>query len=387
MIYSTIVEKDESALKKILEALEQFDENRFIAGLQAGNITRYEILQTLDAVEVYQRSMNLEGRALLNFSETFLKEFATDNNKCYKNAEVYFKKIRKTLSALKKVFHKTCESSRKQLPAGKENPSVFDRSALASKVYQLDMYGLDSYDDIVKKLYNDIDTLLSTATQVLNTCQSVIEKEELTRGDAELLREIYNDSCNSLMCSVQEFANFMRSSQSVTENELIERRSKARSKDEFLKSEYHNVNKSDFKKYVWLVVTREGQSDGLTKDETFLWHGNHDKVEEVKRVISLFHRLPDIKGQEGKLNSQVIVEFIKWCGVDKNKEKRLYKYFCENYKGKELRPLVWSTICKERKELKEITRLTDQQLIESFEKRLEQLSADEMPIFDNVSNF
>ena len=45
MIYSTIVEKDESALKKILEALEKFDENRFIAGLQAGNITRYEILQ------------------------------------------------------------------------------------------------------------------------------------------------------------------------------------------------------------------------------------------------------------------------------------------------------------------------------------------------------
>ena len=386
MIYSTIVEKDESALQKIIEALDQFDEKRFVAGIQAGDLTKYEIEQTLDAVQLYQMRMNVEGRALAHFSETFIRQFATDNNQCFKNAEVYFKKIRSTLSALKKIFQKTCQSSRKQLPAGKENPSVFDRSALANNVYQLDLYGLESYDDIVQKLYNDLDTLLTTATNILNTCQRVIEKEELVRADTEMLRSIYNDSCNNLMCSVQEFANFMKTTKTLSENELAKRRSKARSKDEFLQKEYHNVNKSEFKTYVWLVAASQGQDDGLTKDETFLWHQNHDKVVEVKRVISLFHRLPNINGQEGKLNSQVLVEFIKWCGVEKNKERRLYRYFCNNYHG-DLKPLVWSTICKERKELKERSHVADQELIGSFERRLNLLMAEELPIYGEASNF
>ena len=143
------------------------------------------------------------------------------------------------------------------------------------------------------------------------------------------------------------------------------------------------MNKSEFKTYVWLVAVRQGQSDGLTSEETYLWHQNHDKVEAVRRVISLFHRLPNIQGQEGKLKCQVIVEFIKWCDVEKNKEKRLYRYFCDNYHG-DLKPLAWSTICKERKELKERSHLTDQDLIDSFERHLDKLTVEELPIFGEM---
>jgi hypothetical protein len=71
----------------------------------------------------------------------------------------------------------------------------------------------------------------------------------------------------------------------------------------------------------------------------------------------------------------VIVEFIKWCGVEKDKEKRLYRYFRDNYRG-DLKPLVWSSVCKKRKELKVEDHLTDQELIESFEKRLSELTDD-----------
>ena len=375
MIYSTIVEKNESALQQIIEALDLFEKERFVAGIQAGRFSKYEIEQTLEMVQLYQKRMNVEGRALAHFSETFIRQFATDNNQCFRNAEKYFRRIRSTLCALKKVFQKTCKTSRKQLPAEKEAPSVFDRSPLASNVYQLDMYGLESYDDMVQQLYNDLDTLLSTATGILNACQRVIEQEDLVREDTETLRSIYQESCNSLMCSVQEFSNFMNTTKTLPENELIKRRKKASSKDEFLKKEYHNVNKSEFKTYVWLVAVNKGQSDGLTSEETYLWHQNHDKVEEVRRVISLFYRLPAINGQEGKLNGQVIVEFIKWCGVEKDKEKRLYRYFCDNYRGY-LKPLVWSSVCKKRKELKVEDHLTDEELIESFERRLSELTDD-----------
>ena len=113
MIYSTIVEKNESALQQIIDALDLFEKERFVAGIQAGRFSKYEIAQTLEMVQLYQKRMNVEGRALAHFSETFIRQFATDNNQCFKNAERYFKKIRSTLCALKKVLQKTGQTARK----------------------------------------------------------------------------------------------------------------------------------------------------------------------------------------------------------------------------------------------------------------------------------
>lgn len=372
MIYSTIVEKDESALKKIIEALDRFEKDRFIAGIQVGNFSMYDIEQELNMVQMYQARMNYESKALTKFSETFISQFATDNNKCFKTAESYFKKIRSTLAALKQVFHKTCQTSRKQLPAGKENPSVFDRSALSNNACQLDLYGLESYDDKVNELYDRLDTLLSTATQTLSTCQRVIAQEELVRGDAEMLRSIYADSCKNLLFSVQDCSKLLRISKTISENELMRRKEKARSKDEFLKSEYHNVNTSEFKEYVWLVKVKEGRCDGLTDEETYLWQDNHQKVAEVKEVLSLLDQLDQNEGQDGKFNGQFLVEFIKWCGVEPKKEKRLYSYLRNNYHGR-YKMLAWTTVSQARKDMRDANKVEDSELVDSFNKRLKSL--------------
>jgi len=388
MRYSTIVEQDDSALMEIINALNQFEQERFIAAIQAGNCKPYDIQQTLDLVRLYQLRMNVEARALLKFSETFIGQFATDNNHCFKTAENYFNRISKTLSGLKKVFRKTCPTSRKQLPAGVSNPSVFDRSPLSYGEHERDVFGLGSYDSAVQELYQNLETLFTTATNILGLCHQMIEREEDIRQDTEQLRAIYRKSCDSLMVSVKEVSKFMTDTEVVSGREMMRRKAKARSMDDFLQREYHNVSKSVFKKYVWLEATSLGQDEGLTKEEVFLWPDHHEKVFEVRHVIALFDRLDHVEGQEGKFNSGIIVEFLKWCGVDRPKEKRLYKYFCDNYKG-QYKPLVWSSISKERKELLEISHLTDQQLAGSFKRRLSLLSetkADEIPIIPKVAN-
>lgn len=388
MRYSTIVEQDNSALMEIINALNQFEQDRFIAAIQAGNCKPYDIQQTLDLVHVYQLRMNVEARALLKFSETFISQFATDNNHCFKTAENYFNRISKTLSGLKKVFRKTCPTSRKQLPEGVSNPSVFDRSPLSYGQHERDVFGLGSYDSAVQELYQDLETLFTTATNILGLCHQMIEREEDIRQDTEQLRAIYRRSCESLMVSVKEVRKFMSDSEEISGREMLKRKAKARSMDDFLQNEYHNVSKSVFKKYVWLEVTTQGQDEGLTKEEVFLWPDHHEKVFEVRQVIALFDRLDHVEGQEGKFNSGVLVEFLKWCEVDKPKEKRLYQYFCDNYKG-QYTPLVWSSVSKERKELREISHLTDLQLAGSFRRRLSLLSekkADEISLIHKVAN-
>ena len=371
MRYSTIVEKDDKTLLEIIDMLEQFEKERFIAGLQMRHYSTFQIEQTLDMVRSYQSRLNMEARALSNFSESFIRQFATDNNKCFKEAQRYFNRIRSTLCALKKVFQMTCQKSMAQLPEGKEHPSVFERSPLGKGAYMVDMYGLASYDDAVQQLYHEMETLLTTATATLALCHQMIENEKMIREDAELLKSIYHNSCQQLMGSVREYAGMMEAPDQLPETDLNKRRRKARSMDDFLRAEYHNVPKQEFKKYVWLEAVRQGRNDGLTEEETFLWPNNHEKVQAVRWAIENFDMM-DVEGQLGKLNSVSMVYFLKWCGVEKAKEKRLYQYFCDTYKGK-FHPLVWSSISKERKEQHE-RGITDRGAAATFQRMLEVVS-------------
>lgn len=130
MRYSTIVEKNDKTLLEIIDMLEQFEKDKFIAGLQMRHYSQFQIEQTLDMVRSYQARMNIGARALAHFSENFIQQFATDNNKCFKEAQRYFNRIRSMLCALKKVFQMTCRKSMVQLPEGTKDPSVFERSPL-----------------------------------------------------------------------------------------------------------------------------------------------------------------------------------------------------------------------------------------------------------------
>ena len=348
MRYSTIVEQNDKTLLEIIGALEQFEKDRFIAGIQARHYTKFQMEQTLDMVRSYQARMNMEARALMRFAENFIQQFATDNNKCYKEAERYFNRIRSTLCALKKVFQKTTPRSMAQLPEGAKQPTVFERSALSYGACVMDMYGLASYDEVVQQLYHELETLMTTATGTLALCHQMIENETMIREDMELLKSIYQNSCQELLSGMRDYADLMESPQQLPETELNKRKAKAHSMDEFLKTEYHNVPKKEFKKFVWLEAIRQGQNNGLTEEEIYLWSNNREKVEKVRWAIEHFDAM-DVEGQQGKLESKTLVFFLKWCGVDKKKEKRLYQYFCNTYKGR-YQPLVWSAISKERKD-------------------------------------
>lgn len=96
----------------------------------------------------------------------------------------------------------------------------------------------------------------------------------------------------------------------------------------------------------------------------------------MRKVIKQFDDIPGIIGQKNKLSSHSIVEFIKWCKVEKSKEKKLYvEYFCENYKGRyEL--LGWTAINKERKDLAAIG-ISDEDLADGFEKTLKSIKTSE----------
>ena len=351
MRITTIVEQDDRTLLEIINALDQFEKDRFLAGLQARHYTKYDIEQALEMVGIYQHRMNMEAHALRRFSEDFIRQFATDNNKCFEAAERLFNRIRSTLCALKKVFRKTTPRSMAQLPEEVAQPTVWERSALSYGPCVADIFGLASYDDDVNALYQQLDVLLTTATSTLTLCHEMIEKEVMVREDKAQLKLIYDESCSQLMSSVREYAEFMGVREELPEAEMDRRRQKAHSLDDFLRKEYHVATKREFKRFVWLEAVRQGRSEGLTEEETYLWRDDSQRVEQIRWAIKHFDEM-DVEGQEGKLDSTSMVYFLRWCDVEQTKEKRLYKYFCDTYKGR-YQLLAWSSVSKERKDQKE----------------------------------
>lgn len=355
----------------VLDALGELLEEKFIEGIRCKHRSLYEIEQTTEMVKMYQHRVNVEAKALTRFSEHFIRDFATDNNKCYSSAERIFKKINSTIASLKNLFYKTTPRDNRQLPVGVEAPSVWERSPLGHGDYSPDAFGMESFPEPVQELYQAFDTLFSTSSVVLALCHKMIEDEAETRQDIVRLRQIYKDSCNELLGAVKAATEFMVNVDELPDNELEERRKKAGSEDnaKFLSEGYHSVDKAVFTQYLIIKTIKEARSNGLTAHEAYFWRKDAQKALDVRKVVENFDLVQDVEGEKGRLSSLVMLEFLKWCRVPENLEKRLYEqYFRPKYmvKGK-LKCLGWNTISGKRKEQRDGN---VELLVTDFERRL-----------------
>ena len=381
MTPSTIVDKDESGLEMVLDALDKLNEERFIEGIRYRLRDAYEIGQVTEHLMSFQCRLNMEYRALTRFSENFIRLFATPNNKCFDTAQTLFNRIRSTLARVKDVFKEMTAIDRTQLPAGMEAPSVFEKSALASDSTQLELFGLDSFPQEARDLYSVIDTLFTTASMALTLCHQMIEKEKEVRNDPVLAKQSYDATFNEILGSVKGLTKYIRPSQEWEETEMDKSWQNTKEEGKFCQKWYHVPDDKQLTLFVIRRDFEQAQNEGLTKEERFFWKGNTEKALRVRHVIEHFEEVEGVEGQKGKLSSKVIVEFLKWCGVVKSQEMQLYKeYFVPTYLAshpkKHLKPIGWSTIDGERKKWKDNNR-SDESMAAMFESRL-------IAIFPNV---
>ena len=123
MRFKTIVDKDKSGLEMVLDAMNELIEGRFIEGIRYKHHSLYEIAQTKEEIGIYQHRLNLESIALVRFSESFISQYATDNNECFNEAEVFVNKITSTLCCIREQFKKMTLAQQSQLY--KENPELY----------------------------------------------------------------------------------------------------------------------------------------------------------------------------------------------------------------------------------------------------------------------
>ncbi len=367
------MDKDERGLIKIIEAAQKFEEDRFLEGIRQRCYTAEDIQVTIDHIREYQAKLDTEARALVYFSQTFLQQYATNNNSCFETAHMLFNRIRSTLKASRAVFRKTCPIRRRLQPTMNEKPSIYLRSVLANGDCNRDLFGILSYEDSVQTLYSEMQAFFTTIITTLGLCRYMMKMEEAIREDGERCEQIYKDCEKKALNGIREVTKLLTSVKVLPESELSLRKANARSIKDFYRENYHKWDSEDFKMSVAIDVLRKGRSEGLTDDETKLWPDNPQQALRVRNVIGRIDTMRDIEGSNGKLKSAFLVELIKWARLEsQDKEKAFYDYFCKQYKqqGGRYGTPGWNAVSTERKSRRDMG-ISDEEQIRSFEGRFD----------------
>ena len=368
MLYSTIVQRDRSGFDMIYDAAHKFDEENAMEAIVACKFDLKKVEQTLNLVQMYQARLNNETIDLIAFSETFIEDYATDNNDCFRLAENLIRRIGTTITGTMKIFRKFCPVVRRKF-AGRDNVvQALDYTRLRFRYYPSQLFGTEVYNDKVKTLLHEMATFFYSLVAALKICKDMIREEEKVMGDYERLKHIFEKSCDEVLCCVRDVFDAFGQVKLISDEELEERRKNARPMKEWLAQDYHAHDKKWLRREGYIRRLASGSQYGLDDKASVLWAVNPKQGRKVCDLIPKLDTLnipykhskkAEAKGKKGTFNAREMVYFIKWSGVsrmsddgktviDEPNEKQFYLYLRTIYNGEFVLP-SWQAVCRERK--------------------------------------
>lgn len=368
MLYSTIVQRDETGLDQIYDAAREFENENLMEALLSCKFDMKKVNQTLGLVRIYQNRLNLESMDLVEFSENFIEQYATDHNECFRVAEKLIRRIGTTITGSMKIFRKFCPRNHRKLDINGNVVPVLDYSRLTFRHYYGQFFGVEVYAKAVQTLLHELASFFYHLVTTLKVCKDMIHKEEEVRGDLSRLKQIYDRSCDEVLTSVRDVFDSFGQVKLISDEELAERRRNARPLKERLAKDYHAHDRQWMKLEAYVSKLASGRQYGLDEKASVLWRENPEWGRRVCEVISRLDSLnipikhskkADSMGKKGTFEAREMVYFIKWSGVSRMStdgtkvlneanERQFYLYAQEKYQGEYLFP-SWQAVCRERK--------------------------------------
>ena len=371
MIHWTDIERSKEGILQIIEVIKNYEkdgEARFLAGIQSRNFTEYKIQQLICIV---RERLNMTRRELLRLSEialTYNKLWATDDNNCFRDSELLFRKIRSTLKGTKILYKRFTPICRKSVPDDRFRPSVFVRSTLAYAECGRDLYGLESYPDSVTTLYAEMGAYFTHVVAVLVICHQELAKEAIISKDAELCLELLNEQCKTIVGDMKDVIG-MLSKEAAGQDELLKKSKKTGSLKAFAQEGFHKYNIESITRYATSRAVESGMAFGLGDVEALYFFDNPEKGRRAKDVMDHFDLYAE-KGRGNKMDTTVIAEFVCWTGLGIAKG---YGYFSSTYKGDYELPQkksVWARFDSYKKADPDAAQDMERKLASDFERRI-----------------
>lgn len=368
MLYSTIVQRDETGFNQIYDAAREFEEENVLEALLTCKFDMKKVDQTLNLVRMYQNRLNIESMDLVEFSENFIEQYATDHNECFRVAEKLIRRIGTTITGSMKIFRKFCPRVHRKLDSRGNIVPVLDYSRLTFRHYHGQLFGVEVYNKAVQTLLHELTSFFYHLVATLKVCKDMIHKEEEVRGDFKQLKYIYEKSCDEVLSSVRDVFDTFGQVKLISDEELAERRRNARPLKERLAKDYHAHDRQWMKREAYIYQATSGRQYGLDEKASVLWKNNPEWGRLVCNTIPKLDSLnisykhskkAEAMGKKGTFDAREMVYLIKWSGVsrmspdgkevlDEANERQFYLYLQEQYTGDFLFP-SWQAVCRERK--------------------------------------
>lgn len=369
MLYSTIVQRDETGFNMIYEAAREFEELNVLEAIIACKFDKKKVEQTLNLVRMYQLRLNNESMELVAFSENFIEEYATDHNECFRLTEKLVRRIGTTITGSMKIFRKFCPVVRRKLDGAGNIVPTLDYTRLTFRQFSGQLFGVEVYIELVQTLFYELSTFFYHLVTVLKICKDMIRQEEEVMGDYERLKQIFEKSCDEVLHCVNDVFDTFGQVKLISEEELAERRKNARPMKEWLAKDYHAHDKKWLKREGYIRRLVSGGQFGLDEKASIFWAKNPEwgrKVCDIIPKIDTLHipykhsKKAEETGKKGTYDAREMVYFLKWSGVssmsedgktviNEVNERQFYEnYLKQKYKGEYLLP-SWQAVCRERR--------------------------------------
>ncbi|MBQ9355734.1 MAG: hypothetical protein IJT98_00355 [Prevotella sp.] len=387
------MQRDETGFNQIYSAARQFEEENVMEGILTCRFNEKKIMQTLNIVRKYQCELNLQSADLVEFSENFIEQYATDHNECFRITEKLIRRIGTTITGSMKMFRKFCPVVRRKFNEEGRVVPVLDYSRLTFRKYQGLFFGAEAYKENVKTLIHEIASFFYHLMTTLMVCKDMIRKEEEVFGDFERLKQIFEKSCDEVLHSLNTVLDSFGHVKLVSDEELAERRKNARPMREWLSSEYHAHNLEWMRREAYFYRLASGKQYGLDEVASVLWADNPEWGQQVCSFIPQMDKMnipfknskkAKEQGKKGTYDAREMAYMLKWSGVStmsadgktvigEEKERKFYFYVQENYEGDYLFP-TWQVVCRERRFLYE-RNVTMEDMANNFAKYPNSLSS------------
>lgn len=264
------------------------------------------------------------------------EKYPSDNSKCLTTPHMLYNMTKSTIVSMKESILKFCPQNRKgQSGTYTTSTQAMQSSYLCNKApYSQSLY-TELFPDFVQEALNVLENYMAVSTEIIETCQELIDEENEIRNNDEYLKEIEAASKKAY----EELAISLRNeklltSEGITKEDLERRRKEAKNINELRKLLYHNITQKDFQLKVFKDVVMRGMDNDLTPEESKIWTKQEDYEfvkHKVRPMINLLSKKDDLPCQkirnssEYAIKASYIAEFTLWCHV----EKTHYRYFIE----------------------------------------------------------
>lgn len=303
-----------------------FDVDRLLYSINGRKLDENDIESITLDIQEQNNKLSRQRNHLFKFGTVFNKKYTNEDNKFFETSVRVSRKIRSGTKGVRDILKKFCRISRKPSVPGQEAPQAINVSLISTPNYVADIFGLSSYPDCVRTLFQTMLDFYSNLDDCIHEAIRILQEEKDTRNDKrktlKLLQEALEKSKNNQAHIIQaifdepEFKNAILKSVSLNSNEanpVLKQWKNCSNEEEFAAEYFHNCTPSDISKIALYNVINQS-ADNLEVNRCMVLMGcDEQKANQIIEAINHFDDLLPEKCKRNQIPAMYLYVFKNWC--------------------------------------------------------------------------